>query len=593
MNASSASQLTLAQQHLQAGRLEQAKTILTRLAASSPQDLGVNNTLAVVLARLMEHERARYFAEKAVAIDPASPAARVNLGNILYFLGDFAGALRHFEAGLAADAAHLGCLRGRAKALLVLARPSEAESAAGAGLERHAGDRDLRVVLADAALELGRPERALELRRALAQERPGDADLLRGLAFTMNYAPGVDPPAVLDAHRAAAAATVAGLTIPPPPRPRGPEGRRLVVGVLSSDLREHSVARFAAAVVAGLDPEGFSVACYSASPGGDATTAFFKRHASVFREVFGKPPAAVASQIRADGVDVLLELGGLTHGQHLPVLALRPAPLVVTAIGYPNTTGLPSVHLRLVDSLTDPPAPDPAGEPMTERPLRLDPCFLCYTPPDGTPEPGPRAGGPVTFGSFNAGAKLNDGVIELWASIVSGVPGARLLLKNRTLGDAGAREQIRSRFERAGLRGESLELVGQTPSPADHLAMYARVDVALDPFPYHGTTTTCEALWMGVPVVTLAGPQTPGRHASRVGVSLLSAAGVPEWIGGSREEYALIAAGLASDPGGLELLRRTLRARVGASALCDRGSYARRLGAALAREFRALVEHHA
>lgn len=588
----SASQLALAQQHLQAGRFDQARVMLTRLAAASPNDLGVNTAMAVVLVRLMEHERARYFAEKAVAIDPRSPAARVNLGNILYYLGAPAEARAHFEAGLAADASHLGCRRGLAKTLLMLGLPGQAELAVQEGLQRHARDRDLRLVRADALLELGRPDEALAVARGLAAERPSDADALRSVAFISNYAPGAGPAHTLDAHRRAAAA-IAGPANAPRPRLGSVEGRSITVGVLSSDLRDHSVAHFARALVLGLDSEGFRVCCYFNAPAQDRVTDAFKRRAAVFRTVFARPAAETASRIRSDGVDVLFDLAGLTHGQTLGVLALRPAPLLVTAIGYPNTTGLPAVDLRLVDSLTDPAPPDPAHECLTERPLRLDPCFLCYTPPDDAPEPARAPGRPITFGSFNTAAKLNDAVISLWASIAASTPGARLLLKGRTLGDPAARAALAARFAAAGLDGSRLDLAAQTPSTAEHLALYASVDVALDPFPYHGTTTSCEALWMGVPVVTLAGPEEPGRHAGRVGVSLLSAAGVPGWIARTPEAYARIARDLASDPGGLDEQRRTLRARVAGSRLCDRAAYARRLGGAILEALRSLPDHDA
>jgi predicted O-linked N-acetylglucosamine transferase (SPINDLY family) len=263
---------------------------------------------------------------------------------------------------------------------------------------------------------------------------------------------------------------------------------------------------------------------------------------------------------------------------------MRPAPLQVTYCGYPDTTGLSRVDGRVVDSLTDPPGR--ADELATERLMRLDPCFLCYQPPEDAPavEAGPAGRGEaVTFGSFNALKKTTDFTLRMWARVMAGAPGSRLVVKNVSLRAEPVLADVRERMKRAGLDLSRVELIPGTATIREHLAFYSRVDIGLDTFPYHGTTTTCEALWMGVPVVTLVGD----RHVSRVGLSLLTAAGLPELPAQSEEEWVETAVGLACDRARLLELRAGLRERVRGSVLCDQGAMAERFGRVIEGAYRA------
>jgi predicted O-linked N-acetylglucosamine transferase (SPINDLY family) len=249
--------------------------------------------------------------------------------------------------------------------------------------------------------------------------------------------------------------------------------------------------------------------------------------------------------------------------------------VIVSAIGYPNTTGVPAVDWRVVDSITDPPGSEHL---CTERLLRLDPCFLCYSPPQEAPEPAlPEADAPITFGSFNNAAKIGPTSIELWARVLKAVPGSRLLLKSQTLSDAAGRARIEKRFAQAGIEASRLELVAYSKTRQEHLELYKRVHVALDTTPYNGTTTTCEALWMGVPVLTTLGD----RHAARVSASLLHAAGHPELVAKDADAFVQLAASLAQDRARLATLRTNLRGELRASPLCDAPAYAARFHAAI------------
>ena len=256
----------------------------------------------------------------------------------------------------------------------------------------------------------------------------------------------------------------------------------------------------------------------------------------------------------------------------------------VTWLGYPNTTGLKAIDYRLVDAVTD-----PAGEAeawASETLVRLEDGFLCYRGLSDGPEPTPPPclkTGIVTFGSFNHPAKVSTATFDAWAKLLSRLPQARLILKGRSFADASTRELFLARLGERGVAANRVELVSWLPGAAEHLALYHRVDIALDPFPYNGTTTTCEALWMGVPVITLRGH----RHAGRVGASLLTQVGLTDLIAESIEEYVEIAVALAGKPGRLDGLHRLLRSRVAASPLSDEGAFARKMEAA----FRTMWQH--
>ena len=281
--------------------------------------------------------------------------------------------------------------------------------------------------------------------------------------------------------------------------------------------------------------------------------------------------------IQAAGVDILVDLAGHTAGNRMPLFSLRPAPVQVTYLGYPNTTGLSTMDYRITDAWADPPGQTEALH--TEKLIRLDHGFLCYTPPEAAPEVDPsphRKTGAVTFGSFNNMAKFNAGVASLWASVLKAVPGSRLIMKFKTLSDPEVRQTVIDAFAANGVSSDRLSLHGFLPSFADHFALYNRIDIGLDTTPYNGTTTTCEALWMGVPVLALAGR----THVARVGVSILTGLGLSELVAQSREDYVQMAAALARDCRRLDALRKGLRPRMQASPLMDGPGFARRVESA-------------
>jgi len=282
----------------------------------------------------------------------------------------------------------------------------------------------------------------------------------------------------------------------------------------------------------------------------------------------------VAERIREDEVDILVDLTGHTGENRLLVFARKPAPVQVTYLGYPNTTGLPTIDYRLTDAWADPPGQTECFH--TEELVRLPDGFLCYQPlqesPDVTVLPA-KAAGRISFASFNNASKVGAEVIALWSKILHAVPGARLIMKAAQLSDLGVRGHFESLFEQQRISPAQIELRGSVLASTEHLAMYQEVDIALDPFPYNGTTTSCEALWMGVPVITLAGR----THAARVGVSLLSSVGLPELIADTPAAYLELAVRLAKDLDRLETLREGLRHKMQQSPLTDATGFTRSL----------------
>lgn len=352
--------------------------------------------------------------------------------------------------------------------------------------------------------------------------------------------------------------------------------KRLRIGYLSVEFREHLGAYFLPPLFEAADRGRFEIVCYSILPDShaDAYTARFKAQADGWRTVGHLDDEALAAQIRADGIDILIDLAGHSGLNRLPMLARRPAPVQVTWLGYPNGTGMQSVDYRIVDPISDPVGPTDAH--AAEMLVRLPAPFLCFRPPVSAPPVVPLpagATGAVTFGSFNKLSKITDGTVALWAEVLRRVPDSRLLLKDRPLSDPGTADMVRARFAAAGIDPARLDLVGFIKDAAGHLAAYNRIDIALDPHPYNGTITTCDTLWMGAPLVTLAG----GRHAARVGASLMAAVGLPELIATGPDRYAAIAADLAGDLTRLMRLRMGMRDRLRASALCDEGRFMRNL----------------
>jgi predicted O-linked N-acetylglucosamine transferase (SPINDLY family) len=471
--------------------------------------------------------------ERALALTPDHADAHINLGNALRAQGKLDEAVLHYERALSLRPDHAFAYHNLGGVLALQGKLEEA-------ITYH--------------------ERALTL-------KPHDIGGHDGFLLILNYLSSKTLPAIHVAHRDFAKRWESPLSAPIPPHAndRSPE-RRLRIGYVSSDFRQHSVGYFIEPVLAHHDHARFEIFCYANNLQEDEVTRRLKPHADHWHRIVGLPDEQAADRLRADRIDILVDLNGHTGHNRLLVFARKPAPVQVTWLGYPNTTGLTAMDYRLTDAYADPPGT--TEHLHSEKLVRLPECFSCYQPPHEAPAVAglpAQERGYVTFGSFNNLAKISREVMTVWAQILRAVPGARLTLKNSGLDGSSAQQRVRQVFREAGVAPERLELLGHEQSPKAHLQRYHAIDIGLDPFPYNGATTTCEALWMGVPVITLAGR----THAGRVGVSQLSNLGLTELIARSPEEYVDIAVRWAADRERLSTLRQELRARLSASPLTD------------------------
>ena len=324
------------------------------------------------------------------------------------------------------------------------------------------------------------------------------------------------------------------------------------MGYVSADFREHSVAYFVAPLWAAHDRAVLEVHGYANLARPDAVTERLASLADVWHPVAGLDDDALTAQVRADGIDILVDLAGHTGGNRLAVFARRPAPIQIIWLGYPNTTGLAAMGYFLTDAEADP--DDKDARLFSERLLRMEGCAHCYEGPGDAPEVTPpplvRRRRP-TFGSFNNPAKASPRTVALWARTLAAVPQARFVMKGRALADAASRARFHALFAAAGIEAARVELLPRMDDRASHLAAYGDIDIALDCLDYSGVTTTCEALWMEVPVLTLPG----ARHAARVGASLLRAAGLDELVARDADDFVARAAALAADRARLAGLR--------------------------------------
>ncbi len=392
----------------------------------------------------------------------------------------------------------------------------------------------------------------------------------------MNYDAGCTREELAEAHRAWGRrvanrpAKKAGVN---PATTEERQAKRLRVGYVSADFRGHPVASFAEPIVTSHDPDRIEVTCYSCTPAEDEITARFKASAARWRDVKKLSDDALAQAIRDDEIDILIDLSGHTGGTRLGVFAQKPAPVQVTWIGYPNTTGLATMDWRITDAYADPPGLTESLH--TEQLARMPKSFLCFQAPTGTPEPRPvppNAEGYFTFGAFNNLIKIGPQGVAAWSRILLELPESRLLMKNASLANDRVRARVEGMFAAHGVSADRLQLMGRVSREA-HFALFNQIGLHLDPFPYNGTATTFEASWMGVPTLTLAGD----RHAARVGVSHNMNLGLPELIGESVDDYVGKAVEFGRDPTRLRDLKVGFRERLQASPLMDHAAATRAL----------------
>jgi len=569
----------------QGGRLEEALACFRRALDLNPREAQTHLNLGNLLKDLGQLEAAVAAYGQALQLVPGHPGALNNLGNAFQHQGRLDEAVACYRRVLELQPDHAPAWSNLGNALKEQGHWTEALACQRKSLALDPQNAQTLSNLGAALKEQGRLDEALTCFREALDRWPDSPALHSNCVAALQYAPESTPATLAEAHAAYQQRHAAPLE-PTTPLSAGPAQRdRLRVGFLSPDLRWHPVGRFLVRVFEHLAQQPLELYAYCDHRAADGVTARLRAAAPAWREVAGMDDATLAAQIAADRIDVLFDLAGHTAHNRLLVFARRPAPLQITWLGYEGTTGLKTIDCLLADRFMAPAESEPH---FVERVLRMPDGYVCYDPPADAPEPGPlpalsRAA--VTFGSFSNLAKVNPQVVARWAEILSRVPQSRLVLKAAPLADAGVCDYYRGQFAQGGIPGERL-LLRPHDSYSAYLSAYQEIDIVLDPFPFSGSAVTCDALWMGVPVVTLAGATFAGRH----GLSHLSNVGLPEFVADSPQRYVDLAVETAGDLPRLAALRATLRQRMAASPLCDGPRFAAHLATLLHTAWRERIE---
>jgi protein O-GlcNAc transferase len=555
------------------GELREAVACYQRALELDPQLAVAHNGLGLALENLGQVSAAIACYRRALECEPRLAEAHYNLGLTWHKLGNLDAAVDCQRRALELNPNFADAWNNLGTTLADQGHFAAAIPCYQRTLELHADDVEARVNLGTAMLGQGNPDEAIAWYRQALELAPDSATAHSNLLFALQYRPGVTLAELAAAHAAYDRRHSPGLR-PAQPHARRPADadRALRLGFVSPDFARHPVGFFLIRVLENLDRKTCETVCYADRLAHDELSERFQRAAGQWRPVYHLSDEQLAAQIRADRIDLLFDLAGHTAHNRLLVFARKPAPVQITWLGYEGTTGLESMDYLLANRHLVPPAAEPY---YRERILRLPESYLCYDPPPAAPPVAPLpalAAGVVTFGSYNNPAKLTPVVLNTWAAILRRMPAARLVLKYRACEDAVVQARLQQVFQDAGVTAERVRISGPV-SYEEYLASYREIDIALDPFPFSGGVTTCDALWMGVPVITCPGATFASRH----GLSHLSAIGLTETIADSLDEYVERAVRLATDLPRLAELRAGLRTRMARSSLCDGPRFAENL----------------
>ena len=601
--------------HCQTGDLGPGTVLIRRSLDVAPAGAEPWGHLGNALAALERYSAAARAYRRALTLAPGHAEALANLASVHAIERQPAPAETGFRRALALAPLHAPAAYGLALLLREQGRLAPAAAAFSILLRGHPGHAEAHEKLATVLLAQQRfaaslaharqacalkpagaeihhtlakihaaadriPDAVISYRRTLALS-PGDAEAHSNLIFALDF----DPRQSIEAQQAVRRAWYerhAALLPRSEPHVARVPGRRLRIGYVSADFRHHSAAYGFGGLIFARDPSRFEAVLYSGVTSSDDLTGRFRAAADLWRDCATLPDDALAAQIVADRIDILVDLSAHTGGNRLAVFARKPAPVQVTGWGQATGTGLPTIDWFMADPVL---VPGPARRFFAEQIVDL-PCFMSYAPPAHAPEVTVRPDGPPAFGCLNRLSKVSGDALDVWGALLRRMPTARLLMKDPALDDPSQRERILAALRRRGVAPDRVALRGRTPH-REHLATYGEVDVALDPFPHNGGITSFEALWMGVPVVALLGRTLPGRASG----AILHALGPSKWAATSTEDYIGIATALIADREELRRRRETLRETLANSVVCDPVRYCRAVEEAYREMWRAYCTH--
>lgn len=562
--------------HVGLGELGQAIAAFRKTADLEPQNPDAHSRMGDALMRAGKLQEGVQAFRKAADLRPDDPRMLNNLALALSNSGNPTEAVPLLQKAIALAPTYPDAHNTLALAYEALHRKDEATQHYHEAVRLNPDFADAWSNLGTNLTEQGRIDEAITALRKSLEIRPLAPPIASNLLLTLTYS-STFPPEELAAEHTRWASTFASET-PPSPAPHDPRpDRRLKLGYISADFRSHTVAGFIEQLFRHHNREQVHLTAYANVARADATTEMLKSLADDWRPIAGVPDERVAEQIRNDHIDILIDLSGHTAGNRLLTLAHRPAPIQCTVFGYPNTTGLKAVDYRITDEVSDPPG---MTESLYAEDLLRLPCLpWVYQPPGDAPDLTPLPGldrSTITFGCLNNAAKISEACLQAWVRILKEIPSARLVLLAGQ-SEAGAK-RLTDLLTAAGVSGDRLQMVFRLPR-SEYYEAYQLFDLALDPFPYNGGVTTCDALWMGVPVLTLAG----NTYVSRQGAAILTHAGLGEFVAESVDGLVALARTWAENRDVLAEIRAGLRDQLARSPVADGPAYVRHLEEALRR----------
>jgi predicted O-linked N-acetylglucosamine transferase (SPINDLY family) len=551
------------------GRTEEALRCYQQALQIQPDSAEMLSNLALIFYDLKQFNHAITSCQRAIALNPNYALAHNNLGLSLKAIGQLDSAVTSYRSAIACDADCTSAYNNLGNTLKDLRRYDEAIESYRQAIHRMPNFAEAYNNLGTAQSSLGQFSNAQASFKQALEAKPDYFDAHSNLLMDSCYISTLGPADYLAEALHFGESITRKVTTRFTTWQCEPTPQKLRVGIVSADLHSHPVGHFLESLLAQLNQSRIELIAYTNNPIGDALTARIKPYFSAWKPVFVLSDQATAQLIHNDGIHVLIDLSGHTAKNRLPMFAWKPAPVQVTWLGYFASTGVSAIDYLLADEMG---VPESQRSHFSETIWYLPDTRLCFTPPDaGLPVASlpSLSNGYITFGCFQNLAKIGDAVLAVWGSIFAALPHARLRLMSQQLNDPSVVSLLQQRLQKYGITEERVSLYRSVPREA-YLAAHAEVDVILDTFPYPGGTTTCEALWMGVPTLTLAGDTLLARQ----GASLLTAAGLPDWIATSENEYVAKAVHFASDLPKLAALRAKLREQVRTSPLFDAPRFA-------------------
>jgi len=557
------------------GEIQAAIQCYQQLIASNPTNAQAYLAMSLIFKRQNKLIDATDWLQRAIAFNPHFAEAHYHLGDIFRKQQRWQLAGEHYQQTLALQPNHLEAHHNLGVILEKQDKLTAAQAcyrkainlAPTTAAESYAG-------LAQIFKNQGLINDALAHYKSALAIKP-NVEVFHNWLYALNLSPEIDLTTQLIEAQKFNEQYAKPLIVEQQPlvNPHKSPKKILKIGYVSPDFHQHSVAFFLEPILAHHDREQFEIVCYYNQRQHDQMTRRLKSYVKHWVDCYHLSDHALAEKIRQDNIDILVDLAGHTADNRLLVFARKPAPIQVTYLGYPTTTGLTSIDYRITDHYVDVAG---VNDVVSETPVKLPNSYFCYSPlPDSPPinELPTLTQANITFGSFNNYAKITSEIKALWANLLQQLPHAQLLLKAKSLSDQKTLQQLQVEFAQLGVESQRLIILDYATSQQEHLAIYHQVDIALDTFPYNGATTTCEALWMGVPVVTLVGE----KHASRMGLSILSTVGLNDLIASTPAEYLEISLKLANDLNQLQQLRQSLRERMQNSPLMNGAEFTRDL----------------